>query len=68
MNTWVEWWEIPTRTSASHAQMSENIPVFTPDPKKVYRRFFDTDIKAQKYARIMADQGYHATVKHDRSF
>jgi len=68
MNTWVEWWEIPTRTSASHAQMSENIPMHTPDPKKVYRRFFDTVIKAQKYAQIMTDQGHYAIVKQDRSF
>ena len=68
MNTWVEWWDNPVKKSGSHAQMSENIPMYTPDTTKINRRFFDTQEGASKYAKIMNDQGHHAVVKHDRSY
>jgi len=67
MNIWVEWWEIPNTQSGSHAQMSKNMSIYKPDPKDIQRRFFDTHDKANKYAQLKNTEGYHATVKEDRS-
>ena len=67
MNIWVEWWKIPNTNSGSHAQMSKNMSIYTPDSKDIQRRFFDTYDKANKYAQQRNTDGYHATVKEDRS-
>jgi hypothetical protein len=68
MNTWVEWWDNPVKKSGSHAQMSVNLTIAEePDPKKINRRFFDTQKGADTFAKIMIERGYHAVVKHDRS-
>ena len=69
MNTWVEWWENPVKKSGSHAQMSVNLTIAEePDPKKINRRFFDTQEGASKYAKIMNERGFIAKIKHDRSY
>jgi hypothetical protein len=41
--------------------------IYKPDPKDIQRRFFDTHDKANKYAQLKNTEGYHATVKEDRS-
>jgi hypothetical protein len=69
MNTWVEWWDNPVKKSGSHAQMSVNLTIAEePDPKKINRRFFDTQKGADTFAKIMIERGYHTVVKHDRSY
>ncbi len=68
MNIWVGWWKTHNTTSGSHAQMSENITIYKPDPKDIQRRFFDTYDKANKYAQQKNTDGYRAVVKEDRSF
>ena len=69
MNTWVEWWDNPVKKSGSHAQMSVNLTIAEePDPKKINRRFFDTQKGADTFAKIMIERGYHSRVKHDRSY
>jgi len=67
MNIWVEWWKIPSTQSGSHAQMSKNKTFYTPDPKNIHKRFFDSHEKANKCAQQKIEEGYYATVKEDRS-
>tara|TARA_B110001454_G_scaffold136459_1_gene126830 strand:- start:182 stop:388 length:207 start_codon:yes stop_codon:yes gene_type:complete len=66
MNNWVEWWEVPSTQSGSHAQMSENLVIYKPEPEKIQRRFFDTPEQARDFATRQNDHGYYAVIKQDR--
>ena len=65
MNIWVEFWQNPSTQSGSHAQMSENMSIYKPDPKEIQRRFFDKHEDAADFAKRKNNEGFHATVKRD---
>ena len=67
MNIWVEFWQNPNTQSGSHAQMSENMSIYKPDPKDIQRRFFDKHEDAIDFTKRKNTEGYHAVVKQDRS-
>ena len=48
--------------------MKENAKWIEPDPKNVQKRFCQTMEDAQRFAKSMNDQGYHATIKTDKSY
>ena len=65
MNIWVEYWKNPNKQNSSHAQMSENMSIYKPDPKEIQRRFFDKHEDAAAFAKRKNDEGYYAKVERD---
>ena len=53
----VEYWSIPKKHEGSHAQMSEQLKFVKPDPKDIYRRYFDNYKSATSFAQSMFDSG-----------
>ena len=68
MNIWVEYFKYYDNRKNTHAQMKENAKWIEPDPKNVQKRFCQTMEDAQRFAKSMNDQGYHATIKTDKSY
>ena len=57
MSWCVEYWNIPKRHEGSHAQMSEQLKFVKPEPKDIYRRYFDDYKSATSFAQSMFDSG-----------
>ena len=57
MSWYVEYWSIPKKHEGSHAQMSEQLKFVKPDPKDIYRRYFDDYKSATSFAQSMFDKG-----------
>ena len=57
MSWCVEYWNIPKRREGSHAQMSEQLKFVKPEPKDIYRRYFDDYKSATSFAQSMFDSG-----------
>ena len=71
MNIWVEYFRSTDKRShieGSHAQMKEQAKWVEPDPKDVHKRFCQNREDANRFAKSMQDQGYHATIKTDKSY
>ena len=63
MSWCVEYWSIPKRRVGSHAQMSEQLKFVKPDPKDIYRRYFDDYKSATSYANSLFESGnYYSQV------
>ena len=59
----VEYWSIPKKRVGSHAQMSEQLKFVKPEPKDIYRRYFDKYESATRFAQSMFDSGnYYSQV------
>jgi len=67
MNTWVEYWDDPSPSNGSHAQMNTQKVFIEPDPESISRRFFDSPETAQKFAKKLKESGKLARVKTDKS-
>lgn len=68
MNIWVEYFineDNRSHLRGSHAQMKEQAKWVEPDPKDVHKRFCQNREDANRFAKSMNDQGYHATIKTD---
>ena len=48
--------------------MKEQAKWVEPDPKDVHKRFCQNREDANRFAKSMQDQGYHATIKTDKSY
>ena len=57
MSWCVEYWNIPKKREGSHAQMSEQLKFVKPEPKDIYRRYFDKYESATGFAQSMFDSG-----------
>ena len=68
MNIWIEYWKKEEKSKNTHAQIRELAKWKEPDPKDVQKRFCQTMEDAQRFAKSMNDQGYHATIKTDKSY
>ena len=63
MSWCVEYWSIPKKRVGSHAQMSEQLKFVKPEPKDIYRRYFDKYESATRFAQSMFDSGnYYSQV------
>ena len=67
MNIWVEWFSQNDTENNSWAQMKEQKKWEPPPSAEIHRRFFDKHEKAAEFAKRKSDEGYHASVKEDRS-
>ena len=67
MNIWVEWFSQIETENNSWAQMKEQKKWNPPPSTEIHRRFFDTQENAVEFAKRKNDEGYHASVKKDRS-
>ena len=65
MNIWIEYWKKEEKSKNTHAQIREIAKWKEPDPKDVHKRFCQNREEAQRFAKSMNDQGYHATIKTD---
>ena len=65
MNIWVEYFKFEDSRKNTHAQIREQAKWVEPDPKDVHKRFCQNREEAQRFAKSMNDQGYHATIKTD---
>ena len=65
MNIWVEYFKFEDSRKNTHAQIREQPKWIEPDPKDVHKRFCQNREEAQRFAKSMNDQGYHATIKTD---
>ena len=65
MNIWVEYFKFEDTRKNTHAQIREQAKWIEPDPKDVHKRFCQNREEAQRFAKSMNDQGYHATIKTD---
>ena len=68
MNIWVEYFRYEDTRNNTWAQMKENAKWVEPDPKDVHRRFCQSREDAQRFAKSMNEQGYHATIKTDGNY
>ena len=63
MSWCVEYWNIPKKREGSHAQMSAQLKFVKPEPKDIYRRYFDKYESATRFAQSMFDSGnYYSQV------
>ena len=63
MSWCVEYWNISKKREGSHAQMSEQLKFVKPEPKDIYRRYFDKYESATRFAQSMFDSGnYYSQV------
>ena len=67
MNIWVEWFSQNEPENNSWAQMKEQAKWNPPKSSEINRRFFDKHENAAEFANKKNDEGYHASVKEDRS-
>ena len=68
MNIWVEYFKFEDSRKNTHAQIREQAKWVEPDPKDVHRRFCQSREDAQRFAKSMNEQGYHATIKTDGNY
>ena len=66
MNIWVEYFKVEDTRKNTWAQMKEQAKWNPPDPDKITKRFCQTREDAQRFAKSMTEQGYHATIKTDK--
>ena len=65
MNIWVEWFRLEDSKKNTWAQIRESVKWKPPPSTEIYRRFFDKQEEATKFAKRMNDDGYHVTIKKD---
>ena len=69
MNIWVEYWKKENKISKNnHAQIREQAKWIEPDPKDISKRFCQDREQASQFAKIMQEQGFHASIKTDGSY
>ena len=67
MNIWVEWFRQNEIKKNSWAQMDKQVKWVPPKSSEINRRFFDKHEDAAAFAKRKNDEGYHASVKNDRT-
>ena len=65
MNIWIEYFRYDDNRGNTWAQMKEQAKWIPPDPDKISKRFCQSREDAQRLAKSLNDQGYHATIKTD---
>jgi hypothetical protein len=66
VNIWVEYFRYENNGKNTWAQIRELPKWNPPDPEMIHKRFCQNREDADRFAKSMNEQGYHATIKTDK--